>query len=203
MYSMILFIVETSLSGFFGSGCEADVGGGEDADHVLVRDPARELDALGRARARPQAPSSARRRRPRRRRSRASRRACGAAPQAPRAHGRRRPGGPSRRGTRAGTAVRAAGPSSAATARKRSASGALRTTKTSSGPLPAALDRDTSIRLVRAHDDVREPERHALGDVGRALQAPRGRRIGTRTARERDRGGRRRLRLRACAAARR
>ena len=30
MYSMVLFMVDTSLSGFFGSGDKPDVGGGKD-----------------------------------------------------------------------------------------------------------------------------------------------------------------------------
>ena len=52
MYSTILFMVETSLSGLCGSGDEADVGGGQVAQQVLVGDPAGELDVVRRGRAR-------------------------------------------------------------------------------------------------------------------------------------------------------
>ena len=49
MYSIDLFIVETSLSGFFGSGDRPYVGGGQDPGDQLVGRPPGELDMSGQA----------------------------------------------------------------------------------------------------------------------------------------------------------
>ena len=49
MYSMVLFMVDTSLSGFFGIRRQADVRGGHDAPDQLVGRPAGELDVPGQA----------------------------------------------------------------------------------------------------------------------------------------------------------
>ena len=46
MYSMVLFIVDTSLSGFFGSGREPDICSGEDTSHQFVGCPAGEFDMV-------------------------------------------------------------------------------------------------------------------------------------------------------------
>ena len=112
MYSMVLFIVETSLSGFFGSGHSPTVGGREDVRDGLVGHPPGELDvvlqaepvalgdqvvvAVAGAHQREgdvrRAPSRGRSRRPRR------------------APGRRRPAGPSRRGRPRGARGRGAAP---------------------------------------------------------------------------------------------
>ena len=47
MYSIVLFIVETSLSGLSGSGAQPDVRGGQDLRHELVRDAPGQVDGLG------------------------------------------------------------------------------------------------------------------------------------------------------------
>jgi hypothetical protein len=44
---MVLFIVDTSLSGFFGSGDRPDVRGGQDLLDQLVGGPPGELDMAG------------------------------------------------------------------------------------------------------------------------------------------------------------
>ena len=141
MYSIVLFIVDTSLSGFFGSGDRPDVGGGHHRADGLVRHAAGELDVVAEPELVAQrhevveAVAAAHQRE----------RDVGAAElvaRCDRRRGRRcrrRPAVPSRRCRRPGSGGRGAALVAAAAARSLSGSGPVRTTVTSSVALPPRL----------------------------------------------------------------